>query len=257
MGSEVEECRIVRHSPAVKISIVVPAYNEEKLLGATLRSIRAATAAFHEVGWETEFIVCNNNSTDRTAEIAANEGATVVFEPVNQIARARNCGAAAARGDWIVFVDADSHPKRELFADVAAAIQTGRYTAGGATVCLDAPFVGMWVFVKLWNGVSRWKKWCAGSFIFVERAAFEAIGGFSSELFVSEELDLSERLKAHARGQGRSLVILSKHPLVTSARKAQLYGHVAHLKFLLRLILTRGKVMRTREECAIWYDGKR
>jgi len=53
-------------------------------------------------------IVCDNNSTDRTAEIARAAGAIVVYEPVNQIARRRNCGAAAATGDWLIFVDADS-----------------------------------------------------------------------------------------------------------------------------------------------------
>ena len=105
-----------------KLSVIVPAYNEERLLGESLRHIRAAMTVFPERGWETELIVCDNNSTDRTAEIAHEAGAQVVFEPVNQIARARNTGAAAATGDWLVFVDADSHPTRELFADVAAQI---------------------------------------------------------------------------------------------------------------------------------------
>src|SRR5436190_23251811 len=115
----------------MKISIVVPAFNEEKLLPASLRAINAAREALHARGWETELIVCDNNSTDRTAEVARAEGARVVFEPVNQIARARNCGAAAATGDWLVFIDADSHPSRELLADVADAIASGKYLAGG------------------------------------------------------------------------------------------------------------------------------
>ena len=49
----------------------------------------------------------------------------MVFEPVNQIARARNTGAAAATGDWLVFIDADSHPSAELFAEVAEQIGGG------------------------------------------------------------------------------------------------------------------------------------
>jgi glycosyltransferase involved in cell wall biosynthesis len=92
----------------LKISVVVPAFNEEKLITASLAAIRAAMTAFTDRGWAGELIVCDNNSTDRTAELARTAGATVVFEPVNQIARARNCGAAAATGDWLVFVDADS-----------------------------------------------------------------------------------------------------------------------------------------------------
>src|SRR5580698_7482579 len=103
----------------VKISIVVPAFNEERLLGDSLGRINLAANAFQRRGWTTELIVCDNNSTDKTPQIARAAGATVVFEPVNQIARARNRGAEAATGDWLVFVDADSHPGAGLFADVA------------------------------------------------------------------------------------------------------------------------------------------
>src|SRR5882672_9392793 len=107
----------------MKISVVVPAFNEERLLTASLSSIRAAMEGFARIGWESELIVCDNKSTDRTAEIAKGAGAQVVFEPVNQIGRARNAGAARARGDWIFFVDADSWPTRELFDDAAQTIE--------------------------------------------------------------------------------------------------------------------------------------
>jgi len=241
----------------MKISIVVPAFNEEKLLPASLRSIVTASEAFHERGWQTELIVCDNNSTDRTAQMAAAEGARVVFEPINQIARARNCGAAAASGDWLLFIDADSQPPRELFSDVVDAISSDKYIAGGATVKLDAWFPGMWFFMTLWNVTSRVKKWCAGSFIFCDAEAFRAIGGFSNDLFVSEELDLSQRLNAYGKTKGKRMTILHRHPLITSARKMKLYGHGAHLKFLGKLILGRGRVLRQREQCEIWYDGRR
>ena len=121
----------------VKISVVIPAFNEEKLLGATLRSLQAAGAAFGDSGWDMEIVVCDNNSTDGTAGLARAAGARVVFEPVNQISRARNTGAAAAGGEWLVFLDADSRPTRELFAEVAGAIQSGRCLAGGYTMRMD------------------------------------------------------------------------------------------------------------------------
>ena len=59
----------------MKISVVVPAYNEEALLPGSLAAIRAAMSAFEEVGSMSELIVCDNNSTDRTAEIARAAGA--------------------------------------------------------------------------------------------------------------------------------------------------------------------------------------
>lgn len=241
----------------MKISLVVPAFNEEKLLGASLRCIQTAAASFHARGWTTELIVCDNNSTDRTAEVARAAGARVVFEPVNQIARARNAGAAAAAGDWLVFIDADSQPSPELLADVADAMLNPRCLGGGATVTLDEFDFGLAFFTALWNVTSRVRRWCAGSFIFCETRAFRAVGGFSAELFASEEIDLSKRLQAQGRKEGRRLLILHRHPLLTSARKVHLYQKRDYLRLLWKLFLTRGAAVKQRADCHIWYDGRR
>jgi len=241
----------------MRISIVVPAFNEARGLPATLASIRRATAAFDARGWAHEIIVCDNNSTDGTAEIARETGATVIFEPVNQISRARNTGATRAAGDWLVFVDADSHPSPELFADAADAIATGVCLAGGATVALDhGTPLGRGV-VRVWNLVSRVGRLAAGSFIFCEARAFREAGGFSLELYATEELELFKRLKRLARATGRSIVILHAHPLVTSDRKARLYTKREIARSLLKSVLTLGRAMRNRDDCYVWYDGRR
>jgi glycosyltransferase involved in cell wall biosynthesis len=172
----------------LKLSVIVPAFNEERLLPATLASIRTAVRAFHDAGWSTELIVCDNNSTDRTAKVAAAAGARVVFEPVNQIARARNAGAAAASGDWLLFVDADSHPSPGLLSDVADAIRGGDCIAGGATVTIDSTKRLARAAVVMWNFISRTMRWLAGSFIFCETATFRRVGGFSERLYAAEEL---------------------------------------------------------------------
>jgi glycosyltransferase involved in cell wall biosynthesis len=241
----------------VKISIVIPAFNEERLLGESLAQIKSAAGAFTQRGWEVELIVCDNNSTDRTAEIARAAGATVVFEPVNQIARARNSGAAAATGDWLIFVDADSHPRAELFADVAEQILSGQCLAGGATIRLDEHHLVAELITWTWNCASRLLKLLAGSFIFCEAAAFRKIGGFSHELFVAEELELAKRLKKLARETGKRIVILHRHPLVTSARKMKLYSAREHLWFLSRVIFSNGRMLRNRDAAHLWYDGRR
>jgi len=241
----------------MKISFIVPAFNEEKLIEATLRSITAAAEVFHTRGWPTELIVCDNNSTDHTADVARAAGAKVVFEPLNQIARARNTGASVATGDWLVFVDADSHPSRELLDDTAQVITTGRFVGGGVTVKLDEFFFGMAFFTALWNFTSRVRRWCAGSFIFCEARAFRAIGGFSHEFYASEEIDFSKRLQAFGRTRRQRMIILHRHPLVTSARKMRLYKHRDYLRLLWRLVRTRGAAAKQREACHIWYDGRR
>jgi glycosyltransferase involved in cell wall biosynthesis len=240
----------------LKISIIVPAFNEERLLGASLAQIKSAAGAFARDGWDFELIVCDNNSTDRTAEIARAAGASLVFEPVNQIARARNRGAAAANGDWLIFVDADSHPSSTLFAEVMEQIQSGRCLAGGVTVRMDERHLVAGFITWIWNCASRIGLLLAGSFIFCEAAAFRQLGGFSPELFAAEELDLSQRLKRLARESNRKLVILHRHPLVTSARKMRLYTVRDHLKMLVRVVFNR-RALRSREACTLWYDGRR
>ena len=86
-----------RMNKPIDLSVIVPAFNEEKLITHSLRAIKTALGEFTRRGWETQLVVCDNNSTDRTSELARAEGAVVVFEPVNQIARARNRGATVAR----------------------------------------------------------------------------------------------------------------------------------------------------------------
>jgi glycosyltransferase involved in cell wall biosynthesis len=241
----------------LKISIIIPAFNEEKLITASLRSIKKAISAFEQVSWDWELIVCNNNSSDRTEQLAAAEGAKVVFEPVNQIARARNTGAAAATGDWLLFIDADSHPSADLLADVVTAIQSGKVLAGGSTVTMDGNYPLSRPIITLWNCLSRSLSWMAGSFIFCEARAFREVGGFSKELYASEELDLSKRLKKVARERGKRVVILTRHPLVTSGRKMELYTAREHFVFLARTVLSLGRTLRSSKRCPTWYDGRR
>lgn len=237
--------------------MVVPAFNEERLLAASLRSIRTAMQAFDRPGWSSELIVCDNNSTDRTSHIARAAGARVVFEPTNQIARARNTGARHANGDWFVFVDADSYPTRELFDDVAEVMRAGECLAGGSTVSIDSRHRVLTFFVWVWNGLSRISSWAAGSCMFCEAAAFRTVGGFNEELYAAEEIDLFHRLKRLARRQSRTVVILHRHPLRTSDRKAHLYTPRELLTFLVKTIIGGGRTLRSSEHCFAWYDGRR
>jgi glycosyltransferase involved in cell wall biosynthesis len=239
------------------ISVIVPAFNEERLLGESLRQVQAAMTAFTRRHWDTELIVCDNNSTDTTAEIARAAGATVVFEPINQISRARNRGAAAATGDWLIFVDADTNPSAALFDDVAAQIASGRCLAGGSTVRIEGKYLVGKLITTYWNTVSRALRWAAGCFIFCETAAFRKIGGFDIQLFATEEIELCKRLKKLARTERKRIVILHRHPILTSARKLRLYTAREHFIFITKTLVRPGKTLKSREACHPWYDGRR
>ena len=241
--------------PRLKLSVVVPAFNEESLLAATLGSIRSAARGF-DGSWSWELIVCDNNSTDRTAEIARAAGAQVVFEPHNQIARARNRGAQAAAGEWLLFIDADSPPTPGLFEDLRNAIERGDVLAGGSTIAAEGS-PGFRIAIRAWNALSRATCWAAGSFIFCRREAFSSLGGFSEELYASEELEFFQRLKPLARQRGKRIVILHRHPLRTSDRKLRLYGWRELLGYFGRFLLHPRRSLRNPADCKPWYDGRR
>lgn len=241
----------------LKMSIIIPAFNEERLLGATLDHVAQACEAFTGRGWSSEVIVCDNNSTDQTAAVAQAAGVRVVFEPVNQISRARNRGALDVSGDWLIFIDADSHPSMGLFEDVAVQVEQGDCLAGGAEIELSTDRWVARLFTAGWNRVSRWGTLMAGSFIFVEAKAFQQLGGFSEQLFAAEELELTGRLKKLAAERGRSIVILRKHRLVTSARKIENYSTWEMAWFFLKTLFGWRRVLHSREACHPWYDGRR
>ena len=242
----------------MKVSVVIPAYDEERLLGGTLARVRAAAEAFSRRGWEWEAVVCDNHSSDRTAAVARAAGARVAFEPINQIGRARDTGARAAMGEWLVFIDADSLPSPGLFSDIARQIAAGRALGGGATVRLDgeAPWHAR-LLGLCWNTWSRLVGWAAGSCIWVRADAFREVGGFGTEAYAGEEVGLSRKLKRLARRQGRRFVILSDHPLETSSRKVRLYTPWEMLRLFLRMVVTFGGAAKDPKACHLWYDGRR
>ena len=163
----------------------------------------------------------------------------------------------SGHGDWLLFIDADSHPSAELFADVVEQIKSGHCLAGGSTVRLEAGYRFGSFVTGFWNMLSRWKRWLAGSFIFCDAGTFRKIGGFSEELFAGEELDLSLRLQQLARESAKNVVILHRHPLITSARKFRLYSARELVRLFVRAIFNWNGTLRNREACHAWYDGRR
>lgn len=236
----------------MRYSIIVPAYNEERWLPATLQAIAAAR---QDCPGEGEVIVVDNNSTDATAAIAAAAGARVVFEPLNQIARARNAGAAASTGRMLVFVDADTQITRGLLTEALARLEQGQACAVGASIRFDRS-VGriLGLFLRFFNWAGRRYGLLAGSFIAVGRGAFEAVGGFPEEVYAGEELFLALKLRRWGRRHGRlPLQVVDSHPVTTSARKMDRYSTWgvlrAHLVFALFPWL-----LRSRRFCRFWYE---
>ena len=229
-------------------SFIVPAHNEEALLGATLASIHGAARAAH---LDYEVIVVDDASTDRTAEIGRASGATVCQVSLRQISAVRNAGGRAARGDWLIFVDADTLVSVEAVSAVCRALSEG-YVGGGAAVQWDGS-VPLWgralAALTLWT--MRLGTYAAGCFVFCTRTAFEATGGFDETLYASEEIWFSRALKRHGR------MVMLREAVTTSSRKLRTYTGFEIIRMTGPLFYRGLGALRDRRYLGLWYDPRR
>ncbi len=239
------------------LSIIIPAFNEERLITECLDSVSESLTTNQKSGFTSEVIVVDNNSTDRTAELAGQAGAQVVFEPINQIGRARNSGAAVATGDWLLFVDADSLLNPGMIADILQMSDSGKYVGCGSTMRMpDSPWWGS-AILQLWTGMSVLMRWASGALVVCRADAFRDVGGFNQELYAADEIDLSHLLKKWGKKRGLKFTILARHPLETSARKLRLYtpGEIAGQ--FVKVLFSPRKALQDKKKLPIWYDGRR
>jgi glycosyltransferase involved in cell wall biosynthesis len=234
----------------IDYSIIIPAYNEEDYLPKTLSALQEAMPKLELSG---EIIVVDNNSNDRTAAIAEEQGATVVFEAINQISRARNAGAKAAQGRYLIFVDADTVIPHALLVQALINLESGEIIGGGACVSGDMPLhFSMQCLLNFWNFISIKTRNAAGSFIYCQREAFENIGGFSEAVYASEEIWLSRSLKKLGKKRKQSFKIIKQPPVITSMRKMQWYSPIKIYLYVLLLAVFPFTV-RIKSLCTMWY----
>jgi glycosyltransferase involved in cell wall biosynthesis len=229
------------------ISFIIPAHNEEALIGETLRILRASAMALAE---PFEILVVDDASTDATAEIAERSGAVVKRVECRQIAAVRNAGTKIAQGDVFIFVDADTHVAPRTLEQALAAIRGGA-VGGGARFRFESGPTWTHLLGDAVQGVMGAFSWAAGCFLFVKREDFEAVGGFDERYYASEEIVLSQALKA------RGKMIIVDEPVVTSGRKAHLHGPGELFKLMFNYALDGKRTLQRREGLHFWYDGKR
>jgi len=194
----------------VKISFVIPAYNEEACIGACLESVMRALAAGD---YDAEVIVVNNASTDRTGERAgAFAGVRVVDEAVKGLVRARRAGLAAARGELIASIDADTMLTDGWLDVVVEAFRRDpRLVAlSGPLIYFDMPAASralVWLFYAVAFVVHVFSQHVlhvgamiqGGNFV-ARRSALEAAGGYDTSIaFYGEDTDIARRLSKVGR----------------------------------------------------------
>lgn len=241
----------------VDYAIVIPAFNEEAYLSATIHSARQAMAALPN--HSGRLVVVDNNSTDRTSEVAREQGADLVaFESVNQISRTRNTGARAATDAFdglrfLVFLDADTQLPPDLLRQAIELLESQTVCAGGAVTEADGPlpFYVEWL-LAFWNWWAGTLGLAAGSFVFCLREGFEAVGGFDEKVFAGEEVWLSKNLKRWGKKHGLKFRVLTNPPIVTSGRKGEWFSAWDFAGQLLVLFLFPW-AQRSRKLCRMWY----
>lgn len=230
------------------ISFIVPAYNEECLLGATLDALHAAA---RNVGERYEVIVADDASTDGTASIARSRDATLVNVAHRQIAATRNSGARAAKGEWFIFVDADTIVNEAVVRSAIDALREGA-AGGGAAVEFDGA-VPMYarLLVPMVVRLFRVTGMAAGCFLFCTRSAFVEVGGFDEAFYGAEELVISRALQRCGR-----FVILPT-AVITSGRKLRTHSIREMLIVLGRLMIRGPQAVKQRQGMDLWYAERR
>jgi len=230
------------------ISFIIPAYNEELLLGSTLRSLHEAGQA---LGEPYEVIVVDDASTDRTAAVAKEHGARVVEVAHRQIAATRNSGAREAKGNFLIFVDADTLVDVPVVRAALQALRDGA-VGGGCDIRFDGR-LPLWA--RLLIVPSRWlyrvARLASGCFLFCTRRAMENAGGFNEDMYAAEEAAFVRTLQR----QGRFVIL--RETVVTSGRKLRAYSPWEILRVLSRLAVLGRKAVRERQGLEIWYGARR
>lgn len=203
----------------MRFSVVVPAYNEERLLPRGLAAINSAGLRTEEF----EVIVVANRCTDSTIAIAEAAGATVVESQARNMSVVRNAGAAVASGDAIVTIDADSVMAPDALVEVARLLETGRLVGGGTKVRPERSSVGIRATLAVME-IATFVARISGAMFWCRLDDYTAIGGFDEHRLVAEDVDFARRLRAHGRRTGRRFATLRTAPVTISTRKFDHFG---------------------------------
>lgn len=216
----------------LQVSVVIPTLNEEKYLPHLLAALKAQKGFYW--GEDFEVIVADGHSKDRTIPIAHSFGCRTVFEHVRTISAGRNAGANVAKGDIVVFTDADAVPPETWLLHLWTAFEDKRVAAafGG----LDA-WDGTW-FETLFARTFGWLFFyltarvglpsAAGSNLAIRRRILKKIGGFNVKLVTGEDVDVQKRARKYGR-----VSYINKAWTRVSMRRIRNWGYLRYILFHL------------------------
>lgn len=235
------------------VSVVIPAFDEEAYLGATLASVgRAAARLSERAGVSAEVFVVDNDSSDSTAAVAREFGAVVVRESRHNVARVRNTGARFAGGDVLVFVDADTVVPEELLWRVVEALAEPGCLGGAVDTDYRPAKLTSKIYLRFWRVVGRLLGMAQGATQFCRREAFDALGGYDETLYMGEDVDFYRRLKRLAKRRGGGVRFIEDVRVTPSTRRFDQWRLWRTLVWTNPLFILLFR--RTRSAWRGWYE---
>lgn len=181
---------------AKKISVVIPAFNEEQLIGKCIEAVKNQTLGKEEY----EILVVDNNSTDKTAEIAKKLGATVISYSQKQgFSATKQFGTQKAKGEIIAYTDADSIPDTHWLEAIKKLMQNKNLVCVGGTILSTEGTLVNFLFI-IYDFIARVNQLFDISLIWspnmaVRKDAFMQIGGFNTTLKTSDDWEFIARIQ--------------------------------------------------------------
>jgi GT2 family glycosyltransferase len=237
---------------SLSLSVIVPAFNEELYLPATLKNINQAIDHL-QGNTKVELIVVDNDSTDKTPEIARSLGAKVLHEPTHNIGRVRNVGAQAATGEVLVFVDADTLIPEDLLSRISEAMASPQCVGGSVDIDYRPrnPFVR--AYVRFWRFLGILFQASQGVTQFCRREIFLTLNGYDESLFNGEDVDFYARLGRYAKKHGGRRCFISQVAVIPSPRR---YDRWPLWRILLWTNPLFGLLFRRKKNVwSAWYDA--
>lgn len=240
-----------------RYSLVIPAWNEEKLLPRLLESVDVARQRYSPDPSSLEVIVADNASDDGTAAVARRFGCQVVPVEKRRIAAARNGGAAVATGEILCFVDADSRLHPDTFLEIDEVMRTGRIVAGASGVRMERWSAGIFVTWCLMMPMVILMRMDTGV-VFCRREDFVAIGGYNEDRHYAEDVEFLLSMRRLGKPRGQKLVRLRRAKALASTRKFDRHGDWHYFELVAKVFVDMIRDPKAVSDYArkYWYEDR-
>ena len=210
-----------------KVSVIVPAHNEEKYVKRCIDSIKESAS---EYNGEIEIIIVCNRCTDNTEQIAKENGAKVILNDDRCIAKVRNAGIKNASGDIIITIDCDNRMTKGTISEICDKLSCDKYIGGGAPIRFERYSFPLWCNDIMCRISFKLTGLYCGIF-WAKKQTFDEIGGFV-EKKAFEDVATAKLLKKYGKTKGKKYTTLSENYLINSTRKYDDMGDWLYFKLI-------------------------